>query len=628
MLFSLAIGQYVTGYRLSADDVLFHQTLMDGWATSWEFIKAVSFAQGRIVHFLDLPFSLLGAYYADDLYFRIFYTALYFSNFALVGIYASRVSETDLTKIIVLILLAFHPLDYFHLPPNSYSFHTSIPVFLITASRIMVLKARSENSPREFYWLGICFLGMMFSEYGFVYALTLILCEAIARIASCHEKTRKPLSIILLNLMHRDFLKDAFLIALFLGLYFGFRIAHPSNYEGNQLSQQFSGMAFLKTLFGHMYGGTSLPALSRNSGKIVSTLHDMKTMHWLTGLSVFALTFFLTSHSIRQYQKSFPLSEALQRRLLLTACLGLVSAILITAPVALTGKYQAWCQDINTCVFLDSRISYLGVGVSLAGFSLLIPTWLRSVLSTKASTLLVSLVISIGAGVTWIHNLHIQRDMKDFVSAWERAKIASCLSIEQLKQVRLTEKIDPSRRIKHHHDFDMEEYWEKYLKDQNEKINCGVNTGKLRDFYPRIALGKRLFTGRSGGGVPLLKHGWSQPEAWGTWTEGPTATIEIPLGTPTPQLIQFEANVLLSPTHVKQDVDVLVNGIRSAQIRLTAESQGRFEIQVPPAALATSDGDHPLRLEFHLPDAMSPKDIGRGEDSRRLAIGLISLTLR
>ncbi len=161
-----------------------------------------------------------------------------------------------------------------------------------------------------------------------------------------------------------------------------------------------------------------------------------------------------------------------------------------------------------------------------------------------------------------------------------------------------------------------------------KKINCGVNTGKLRDFYPRIALGKRLFTGRSGGGVPLLKHGWSQPEAWGTWTEGPTATIEIPLGTPTPQLIQFEANVLLSPTHVKQDVDVLVNGIRSAQIRLTAESQGRFEIQVPPAALATSDGDHPLRLEFHLPDAMSPKDIGRGEDSRRLAIGLISLTLR
>lgn len=628
LIFALAIEKSITGYRLSADDVLFHQTLMDGWTTSWEFIKAVAFAQGRIVHFFDLPFSLLGAYYADNLYFRLAYTALYYFNFVLVGHYVSIISGINFTRLTILILLIFHPIDYYHLPPNSYAFHTTIPIFLITTSRILLLKIRCSKAGGDVLYLLVCFLGMMFSEYGFLYATTLIFCETFARMVSSHAGSHKPFSTFLTALIHRDTLKDFLLIVLFLILYSGFRFIYPSDYEGNQISQQFRGLQFFKTLFGHIYGGTSLSALIRSSGSIIVTLGHFGKIDWIVALSVVSMVFVLANISITQTLSQLRESHTTIRRLLIICFSGIASAVFLTIPIALTGKYQDWCQNINACVFLDSRISYLGVGISLASLFLLLTIWLRSLIRIRYSALIVSLLISFGAGLTWLHNFHVERDMRDYVSAWDRAKILSCLTVEELDNLKLTEEIDPNVRISHHHDFDMDEYWEKYLKDQNAKLNCGNETGKLGDTFPRIALGKRLFTGRSGRGVSLLKQGWSQPELWGTWSNGSVSNIEFPVGTPTPKYIQIEANPLLSSTHPKQDIEVLVNGIPSARIRLTTDSARTFNIPVPSAVLETGTGTQPLQLEFRWPDAASPKQIGRGDDTRQLALGLIALTLR
>jgi len=38
--------------------------------------------------------------------------------------------------------------------------------------------------------------------------------------------------------------------------------------------------------------------------------------------------------------------------------------------------------------------------------------------------------------------------------------------------------------------------------------------------------------------------------------------------------------------------------------------------------------NRPEQLEFRLPDAARPKDIGLGDDSRKLALGLVALTVR
>lgn len=632
IILALTLRLFVSGYRLTADDVLFHQTMMDGWAASWDFIKAVSFAQGRIVHFLDLPFSLIGAYYADNIYFRLLYTALYFSNFFLFANYISTISGIQATRLIFIILLSFHPLDYFHLSPNSYPLHISIPIFLILLSRILLLKARNrdveEIGIREVLYLIICFVGMMFSEYGFLFALALIFCEIVARIALHHASSKHKGNSIRFGLAHRDTWKDFFLIILFFCIYAGFRWAYPSSYEGNQLAKNFNTPLFLKTLFGHIYGGTSLPALARDVSSTLYLARKMSIFDWTTSAAVFLLTLLLTRISLLQILKHPSDSSWMIPRSIMIFFGGIAFAIIITVPIAMTGKYQDWCQHINTCIFLDSRISYLGIGASFAGLVLLISTWLKNISSPNLASLTIGLTISLGAFMTYAHNLSVQRDMKDFVSAWDRARTAACFSTDQLKNMNLSESIDPNHRINHHLDFDLNEYWEKYLKDQNQKLDCGLNSGKLRDFYPRFAPGRRLLTGKSGGALSLLKVGWSQPEPWGTWSEGSAATVEIPVGTGRPTSVQVEAKVLLSSTHPKQDVDVLVNGIPAIKVRLTAESKGRFEVPIPQEAIENAQADQPITLEFRFPDAARPRDIGLGEDSRKLAIGLVALTLR
>ena len=50
-----------------------------------------------------------------------------------------------------------------------------------------------------------------------------------------------------------------------------------------------------------------------------------------------------------------------------------------------------------------------------------------------------------------------------------------------------------------------------------------------------------------------------------------------------------------------------------------------FEVKIPYAAM---QGSGVLKLEFRLPDAARPKDIGLGDDSRKLALGLVALTVR
>src|SRR5690606_33716892 len=56
----------------------------------------------------------------------------------------------------------------------------------------------------------------------------------------------------------------------------------------------------------------------------------------------------------------------LMRRCGAIVAASLLGAVLVTLPLALTFKYQSWCGDLSACIFLDSRISYLGVAAMVA----------------------------------------------------------------------------------------------------------------------------------------------------------------------------------------------------------------------------------------------------------------------
>jgi hypothetical protein len=123
------------------------------------------------------------------------------------------------------------------------------------------------------------------------------------------------------------------------------------------------------------------------------------------------------------------------------------------------------------------------------------------------------------------------------------------------------------------------------------------------------------------GRSPYIGWGWSNPEAWGTWSDGEKARIAMLL--PEDKNIQslsLEVITLVSPTHPYQNIEILVNGIKQQDIRLSSKKIQKITIHA--SKLHPNDGY--LLVEFHFPDRISPKELGQGADERKLGIGLVS----
>jgi len=160
--------------------------------------------------------------------------------------------------------------------------------------------------------------------------------------------------------------------------------------------------------------------------------------------------------------------------------------------------------------------------------------------------------------------------------------------------------------------------------------DCGHLDGELRpaDVLPAVGIGERIRFSASGGGVTYLAAGWFEPEAWGTWSQGGAAEVILRVSGTAVHGILIEARALVSPAHPKQDVEISVNGIPAASVRLTAYAANRIRVPLPDAAREALRKYGALRLEFRLPDTVRPKDIGLDNDPRALALGLLAITLR
>ncbi len=120
----------------------------------------------------------------------------------------------------------------------------------------------------------------------------------------------------------------------------------------------------------------------------------------------------------------------------------------------------------------------------------------------------------------------------------------------------------------------------------------------------------------------LLVVGWSTPENWGTWSLGPQAKLRLPLrGRTGVWRIVISGKAFgrpgsMAPVHVRigQESD-------SLEWVLPANVVVRNEIE-----LDCRGTDITLRLS--LPEAISPRELGLGADSRKLGFGLVSLDIK
>ena len=135
----------------------------------------------------------------------------------------------------------------------------------------------------------------------------------------------------------------------------------------------------------------------------------------------------------------------------------------------------------------------------------------------------------------------------------------------------------------------------------------------------------KLGFGSSAKGVDYLRGaGWSDPEDWGTWSASRSATILLPTSPAQVDSVVIDFAAAVSPSHPVQRVEIVVNGSHAFSGSIS-ERTGTIEFKIPEAA--KSDSFKAIKMEFRLPDAVRPKDIGLGEDTRTLALGLRTITL-
>jgi hypothetical protein len=146
------------------------------------------------------------------------------------------------------------------------------------------------------------------------------------------------------------------------------------------------------------------------------------------------------------------------------------------------------------------------------------------------------------------------------------------------------------------------------------------------DFLRRLPPGERAPTRFGGTGLPYLLRGWSQPEEWGTWSDGDSAEIVVPVSGRV-QSVNVEAHGLVTPAHPKQDLAVKVDGVVALRASLVSGSPTTLHIPLSRQMQEKGAATGYIRLRFDLPDAVQPKRIGLGADERKLALGLMAITL-
>jgi len=120
----------------------------------------------------------------------------------------------------------------------------------------------------------------------------------------------------------------------------------------------------------------------------------------------------------------------------------------------------------------------------------------------------------------------------------------------------------------------------------------------------------------------VLSMGWSNPEAWGTWSDGQYASLSFLVPKNSVHELTLKIQAFIPQGHPQQVIDVMVGGNMLKTITLSKPDQNT--INIPLNQVDLDAGFLQIYFRFHNP--VRPSDIGMGDDKRLLAIGLISAT--
>lgn len=425
----LAIVQmtyFLPGYRLSADDQLFLGVGLLGWESVIDFSWLIATGQGRIGGLLLVPLNVAGAYLQDFLLSRIIILLIDFGFLALFAIWVAKLARFNFAGALFSVLMGCYVLGFFHLPPNAFPLQNLVPFVILIAVRFPPWTNIS--------WLILRMIptmaAMLVSEYALIFATAILIAEYLTLIY------RKSFTFVAST---PAVWFDLISTALPFAAYLIWRSHWPSGYEGNQLSF-IEPSAFLYTWVLHSFALSGMPLLLRGIINLPFVLEAI----------IYGLIFMAAI--VRSDFKNIP--PRVGQSLVLG---GLLFALYVTLPVSLTQRQQDWCVHSHSCLFLDSRVAYYGVGTSIFGCFLL--------LQHRRITRLFAICVLAGfVPMVSLWNQSESSRMNELAVIWSRAAKLSCVSGPITGDM-----IDPNKQIFMHKRLYPEVYytgrdvfWERY----------------------------------------------------------------------------------------------------------------------------------------------------------------------
>ena len=161
---------------------------------------------------------------------------------------------------------------------------------------------------------------------------------------------------------------------------------------------------------------------------------------------------------------------------------------------------------------------------------------------------------------------------------------------------------------------------------------------------PKIRVGEAILFSKDSAGSQFLggkldndyhRFGWSLPEAWGTWSDERNARLILPIpANSTPKTLSLKLQVIFSNSD--QVINIYQKYLTKGEfftgtflnkiIIPKPDNKNLLSAEVSIKITPEMIKDGVVNLEFQFLTPVIPKDIGMGDDTRMLSIGLISAT--
>lgn len=158
--------------------------------------------------------------------------------------------------------------------------------------------------------------------------------------------------------------------------------------------------------------------------------------------------------------------------------------------------------------------------------------------------------------------------------------------------------------------------------------SCGpsddANSTTSNSSTNKYSIGDKISFTATGNSKPFKVSGWSDAETNQSWTNGPVAILALRIDpTPDPLTLHLKcAGLAKTQQGPPQPVEVLVNDQKVANWDVLNLADSTAAI---PPAISSAGGL--LTVTLKIPNAVSPKSLGMGEDPRLLGLSCVEASL-